>query len=207
MVLGFARKRFTRSTKETRLGQVIWPEQIGKGEASSVDSHLSFNESAIPIGKHLILERTRSAIRRRRGRVHLVTPGNHQHGSLASFRYTRTAFRTDDNIPCVIWGNQFSICWCGPCCRRAQRQSKYSHLQNWPHEGTNLRVLFHSISPPGHGSHFQIVRRWIPSWERRCGIGVKSRSKTSSPFLAIALPSIRTWFMPLSCLQCRSLLA
>ena len=49
---------------------------------------------------------------------------------------------------------------------------------------TNLHLLYHSISPPGHGSHFQMVRRWIPSWERSCGIGVKSRSKTSSSFLA-----------------------
>ena len=48
----------------------------------------------------------------------------------------------------------------------------------------NLHVLFYSISPAGHGSHFQIVRRLIRSSGRRCGIGVKGRSKTSSPFLA-----------------------
>ena len=47
-----------------------------------------------------------------------------------------------------------------------------------------LHVLSCSISSLGHGSHFQIVRRLIPSWQRRRGIGVKSRSKTSSPFLA-----------------------
>lgn len=47
----------------------------------------------------------------------------------------------------------------------------------------NIHALFYSISPPGHGSHFQTVRHLIPSWGRRCGFGVKSRSKTCSPFL------------------------
>lgn len=128
--------------------------KLVKKMLSLVGSHPSFNESAIPIGKHLILERTRSAIRRRRNCVHLVTPGNHQHGSLASFRYIRTAFRTDGNIPCVIWSNQFSICWYGPCCRRAQRQSKYSHLQNWPHEAPTYRycsIVSHHLGT-GHTS-------------------------------------------------------
>jgi hypothetical protein len=88
--------------------------------------------SLLLIGKHPVLRRSRSAIRRRRDCVHLVTPRSHQDGSCALFGFTRTAFRTDDGIPCVIWCNQFFVCWYGPCCRRAQRQSKYSHLQNWP---------------------------------------------------------------------------
>lgn len=47
-----------------------------------------------------------------------------------------------------------------------------------------LTCFIHSISLPGHGSHFQIVKRLIPSLGKRFGIGAKSRSKTSSPFLA-----------------------
>ena len=48
---------------------------------------------------------------------------------------------------------------------------------------TDVHCFLYSTSPPGHGSHFQIARRLIPSWGRRCGIGVKCRSKTSSLFL------------------------
>ena len=70
----------------------------------------------------------------------------------------------------------------------------------------DLHVLFLSISPAGHGSHFQIVRHWIPSWERRCGIGVKSRSKTSSPYLATFRALGLVLCTSLSCLQYRSLL-
>jgi hypothetical protein len=66
-----------------------------------------------------------------------------------------------------------------------------------------LIVLFCSISPAGHGSHFQMIRRLIPSWGRRCGIGVKSRSKTSNSFLASYL-LWATCCTSFSCPKCRS---
>ena len=41
-------------------------------------------------------------------------------------------------------------------------------------------LCFNSISPPGHGSPFPIVKHLIPSSRRSYGSGVKSRSKTRS---------------------------